>query len=105
MVTGSFASSIHGEPRLSHDIDIVIELRSDDVTSVAASFQAFDFYADEESLAEAVDRRDQCNFIHMESGEKVDFWVLTDSAFDRARFDRRVRVSHHGRLLWVSSPE
>lgn len=105
MVTGSFASSIHGEPRLSHDIDIVIELQPEDVSKVAATFQSLDFYADEESLAEAVDRRDQCNLIHMDSGEKVDFWVLTESPFDRARFDRRVQVTHHGQLLWVSSPE
>lgn len=105
MVTGSFASTIHGEPRLSHDIDIVIDLQPDHVASVAARFQELDFYADEESLAEAVARQDQCNFIHMDSGEKVDFWVLTESPFDRARFDRRVQAPYDGHTLWVSSPE
>jgi hypothetical protein len=105
MVTGSFASTIHGEPRLSHDIDIVIELQPHDVGSIACRFQELDFYADEESLAEAVARQDQCNLIHLESGEKVDFWVLTDSPFDRSRFARRVQAPYSGRVLWVSSPE
>jgi predicted nucleotidyltransferase len=27
MLTGSFASSMQGEPRLSHDIDLVVDLR------------------------------------------------------------------------------
>jgi hypothetical protein len=105
MVTGSFASTIHGEPRLSHDIDMVIQLQPRDVPSIACRFQDLGFYADEESLAEAVARQDQCNLIHMESGEKVDFWVLTNSPFDRSRFERRIQARYGEHLLGVSSAE
>jgi hypothetical protein len=105
MVTGSIASAIHGEPRMTHDIDLVVAMRREDVSDVASFFQDLDFYADEESLAEAVARQDQCNFIHMSTGEKIDLWVLKNDVFDRTRFGRRIKVPFQDQSIWVSTAE
>ena len=45
------------------------------------------------------------NLLDTESGEKVDFWVLTDSPFDQSRFARRLTVEWGIVTLPVSSPE
>ena len=44
MVTGSAASMAYGEPRLTLDVDIVLELPRDRVEHLAGAFPAPDFY-------------------------------------------------------------
>ena len=45
MITGAVASIIYGEPRLTNDIDLVIDMTSDDVESFAGHIQYFDFFS------------------------------------------------------------
>jgi hypothetical protein len=45
------------------------------------------------------------NLIDSSSGDKADFWLLTDDPFDRERFARRLRVEALGLPLSVSTPE
>ncbi|MFQ5603826.1 MAG: nucleotidyltransferase domain-containing protein [bacterium] len=51
MVTGSIASSLQGEPRSTHDIDIVVAIQKSTVKSLVAKFSQPEYYLDEESLA------------------------------------------------------
>ena len=44
VVTGSVASMLYGEPRLTHDIDLVIELPRDRIEPLIAAFPADTFY-------------------------------------------------------------
>jgi hypothetical protein len=44
MVTGSLATSIYGDPRLTHDIDLVIALPDDTVDALHAAFDGAEFY-------------------------------------------------------------
>ena len=105
MVSGSVASSLQGEPRSTHDIDIVVDLPESKVHDLAAAFPSPDFYLDEEAVAEAVARRDMANLIDTTSGDKVDFWLLTEDPFDRSRFARRYYEEILGMRLAVCSPE
>ena len=53
MVSGSIASSLQGEPRATHDIDIVVAIRapaSDVARQLKAAFPEPDFYLDEPYL-------------------------------------------------------
>jgi hypothetical protein len=45
------------------------------------------------------------NVLETTTGEKIDLWVLTDTAFDQSRFSRRQRIQLPGVSLDVSSPE
>ena len=38
-------------------------------------------------------------------GGKIDFWILTDSKFDKSRFSRRQKVKLFGFEAYISSPE
>lgn len=105
MVTGSIASSLQGEPRSTHDIDIVVNLPRSMAHELAISFLPPDYYLDEAAVAEAIAGRGMVNLIDTVSGDKVDFWLLTDEPFDRSRFARRRHEEIFGMRIAVSAPE
>src|SRR5438067_2198301 len=81
MVTGSFASSIHGEPRLTHDIDLVVALTEPDVDKLFGAFSESEYYLSKHAIREALQQRRMFNLLELASGDKVDFWILTDDPF------------------------
>jgi hypothetical protein len=105
MLTGSFASSLQGEPRLTHDIDLVVAISPAGVKSLLAAFPPPDYYLDETAVAEAIARKSQFNLLDVVAGDKVDFWLLTDDPFDQSRFARRYIEEFDGKSLHVSRPE
>ena len=108
MLTGSLASSLQGEPRATHDIDLVIAIRptSPDVArKLKAVFSEPHFYLDEEAIRRAIETAGMFNMIDVREGDKVDFWVLTADAFDQSRFARRTTEDFAGMRLQVSRPE
>jgi hypothetical protein len=105
MLTGSLASSLQGEPRATHDIDLVIDIQPADARAIVAALNAPDTYIDESAVADAARRRSMFNLIDTLSGDKADFWLLTDEPYDRTRFGRRITVTALGLELSVSSPE
>jgi hypothetical protein len=106
MITGSVASSLQGEPRATHDIDVVVAIRAPAAAAgLKAAFPEPDFYLDELAVRDAIDARGMFNLIDVHEGDKVDFWLLTEDAFDRARFDRRYVEQFEDARLMVSRPE
>jgi hypothetical protein len=105
MLTGSYASSLQGEPRLTHDIDLVVALTPSAAQSLQLKFPAPDYYLDENAVAEAIERKSQFNLLDVRSGDNVDFWLLTGEPFDPSRFARRYVEEFEGQRLHVSRPE
>jgi hypothetical protein len=105
MLTGSYASSMQGEPRLTHDIDVVVALAPAAVPALIREFPPPNYYLDQQSIAEAIARKSQFNLLDAAGGDKVDFWLLSDEPFDRSRFSRRRREEFDGTPLSVSAPE
>ncbi len=105
MLTGSLVSSLQGEPRATHDIDLVVDIATGDVARVTQALSAPQVYLDVHAVDEAARRRTMFNLIDSSSGDKADFWLLTDDPFDRERFSRRLRVVALGLELMVSAPE
>lgn len=105
MITGSVASSLQGEPRATHDLDVVVAIQKTDAPALLEGFPHPRFYLDEKAILEAIDTGGMFNAISLEDGDKVDFWMLTNDPFDAARFARRVHIDVFGIPLKVSSPE
>ncbi len=105
MLTGSFASSMQGEPRLSHDIDLVVDLSPHALPGLLKVFPSPEFYLEEQSIREAIRTRTMFSLLQMSEGDKVDFWILTAEPFDIARFARRQHEDVLGMKVFVSSPE
>jgi hypothetical protein len=105
MMSGSLVSSLQGEPRSTHDIDIVVAIRPSSVKPLAAAFPPPDYYLTEESVLNALRTNGLFNLIDVNSGDKVDFWMLTDQPFDLSRFRRKRIEDVLGMRLAVSTPE
>lgn len=108
MITGSIASSLQGEPRSTHDIDVVVELASsgpESVNRLLAAFPPPDFFLDESAIRSAIDTAGMFNLIDVREGDKADFWLLTTDAFDQSRFKRRYVERLDDLEIHVSTPE
>jgi len=105
MLTGSLVSSLQGEPRATHDVDLVVELPSETAGDLARAFPEPDFHLSEERIREAIRRGSMFNLIEVSSGDKVDFWVLTEDPFDQSRFARRRSEELPDGPAQISSPE
>jgi len=53
----------------------------------------------------AIDHLGMFNLLDVNTGDKVDFWILMDEPFDRSRFARKRIEDVLGIRLAVSSPE
>jgi hypothetical protein len=104
MVTGSMAVSIYAIPRMTRDVDLVVELSMDDADRICTLF-ASDFYVDPDAVRAAVARHDTFNVIHERLVVKVDFVVRKDTEYRRTEFSRRRRLSFEGHPLFVVAPE
>ena len=105
MLTGSMASSLQGEPRATHDVDLVIESDVRVVEAIAAAFDAPGYFFDDSVARDSLIAGSLFNLLDTRTGDKIDFWPLSDSAFDESRFARRVMTQAFGRPIAVSAPE
>jgi hypothetical protein len=105
MVTGSVVSSSQGQPRATHDIDLVIQITSAAATELVKAFPPPDYYLDEIAVHEAIVRGDMFNLLDINNGDKVDFWILKNEPYDRTCFQRRVAWELAGVQAFASRPE
>jgi hypothetical protein len=104
MVTGSIAANFYAVPRMTRDIDIVMELSERDVDRVIGLFQD-DFYIEREAVQRAVSERGMFNIIHNRYVIKVDFVVRKETEYRREEFTRRRLVSVEGNEFCIVAPE
>ncbi len=105
-ITGSVASFIYGEPRLTQDIDIVADIQEKNIPGLLRFFPEGEFYLDTASAQRAVREKSQFNIIHPSSGLKIDVIIPKKNEFDRLRFERRKNVqTAEGLTVTYSSPE
>src|SRR4051812_10960282 len=88
LVTGSIALAVYATPRMTRDIDVVIDCDENQAAALAAAFQ-HDSYASIEAARDAVRERGMFNVIHNESLLKADFILRRADAFNTQRFARR----------------
>lgn len=105
MLTGSFASSYHGAPRATQDIDLVIEPTIEQVRTFVALLPRDEFYVDEAAAVEAVVHEGQFNAIDLRTGWKVDLIIRKSRPFSREEFRRRIPAEVEGVEVPVATPE
>jgi hypothetical protein len=104
MITGSIASSYHGEPRTTHDVDIVIDPNDAQLAALVDELEAGGYYVDRQVARAAVADRTQFNAIASDA-TKVDFIVRHDRSFSRNEFSRRQRADLLGTAAFVATAE
>lgn len=88
MVTGSLASSYHGEPRATRDADIVIDPSVDALEHLVDGLLTAGFYVDRDAAFDATTARSQFNAIGPDA-MKVDFIIRRNRPFSLEEFSRR----------------
>ena len=104
MVTGSFAANYYAVPRMTRDIDLVVELSAGDADRFCALFEG-DFYLDRDAVRAAIAGRGAFNLIHLAHVVKVDCIVRKDSEYRRTEFARQRRGPIEGHDLAMVAPE
>lgn len=104
MLAGSVGSSLHGRPRATQDVDIVIAPSMEQLHDFLASL-GDSYYVSREAADQALQHHTTFNIIDMESGWKADLIIRKPRAFSREEFDRRRRVDLFEHRFWVVSPE
>ena len=106
MIAGSFASTVHGLPRTTQDLDIVID--PPDLAALDAlvgSMPADEYYVDAEMAHDALRRRTMFNVVDHVSGWKIDFIIRKNREFSRTEFERRMQLSLLDVPVFMASPE
>ena len=78
-----------GQPRATHDLDLVVNLSLSKIDSIVESFTDERCYLSSAAVREAIQNNSMFNLLDLESGDKVDFWILTEEPRDQERFRRR----------------
>ncbi|MGD8897425.1 MAG: hypothetical protein PVJ73_15430 [Acidobacteriota bacterium] len=89
MVTGSVASSHHGRPRTTHDIDVVIDPTPSTLESLVRALASAGFYVDAERARDALRRRRLFNVIGEKTAVKIDLIIRKDRPFSIEELRRR----------------
>ena len=85
MVSGSVASSYYAQPRMTRDIDIVIELNLHNTDALIRAFSE-DYYIDDVAARDAIAQTSMFNIIHLASMIKIDFIVRKHSPYRETEF-------------------
>jgi hypothetical protein len=92
MVVGSFASTYHGRPRTTQDLDVVIDPTPHALRAFIARLPEDEYYVSEEAAVDALARRGMFNVIDLATAWKVDLIVRKERAFSDEEFRRRIRA-------------
>jgi hypothetical protein len=109
VAVGSLASSVHGAPRSTDDVDFVVDLAPTQGERLVAVL-AGAYYVSPEAVREATAARSGGTFnaIHLATSVKVDLFVAGDDPFEAERLAQRQRVSIASdppAELFVDTPE
>lgn len=88
MIGGSGASSVHGVPRTTADVDLVVKIAGRDVQLFVIELQK-DFYVDEGQVRTAIEHARSFNVIHYKTSYKFDIFPLAGDRFQQMEFERR----------------
>jgi hypothetical protein len=108
MVTGSTASTIYGEPRLTLDVDLVVELPVERAGELLAAFPEIAFYRPPLEVVRlecARDSHGHFNLIHHETGMKADVYLAARDALHRWGLAHRRRLPLGRGEIAVAPPE
>ena len=105
MIVGSFASTFHGEPRTTQDLDLVIDPSGAQLEQLLAALDPERFYFDADVARDAHARRTMFNVIEIASAWKLDLMIRKDRAFSISELERREAATILGVEVNIATAE
>jgi predicted nucleotidyltransferase len=102
MLSGSTAMNYYVQPRMTRDIDIIVEINKPE-----KFFDLFkeDYYVNLNSIRAAVKEEQAFNIIHNDELVKVDFIIRKNSEYRKIEFERRISVKFEDFEIYIVSIE
>jgi len=104
MLTGSLAMSYYSQPRMTRDIDLVVNISKTSVKKMETLFTP-DYYISIDSVINAIDNEFMFNLIHTESSIKVDCIVRKQEEYRITEFERRQKIRLTDFDIYIVSKE
>lgn len=104
MLTGSMAMAYYAQPRMTADIDIVVELNAGHADRLIKAFEP-EYYIPHGSMRSAISRNSMFNILHEKTLVKVDCVLRKPDAFHKNAFARRAEVDFGGFEIWIARHE
>jgi hypothetical protein len=108
MVSGSVAVIIYGEPRLTHDVDLIVVLDQEHISRLPGVFPPAEFYCPPTeviAVEAAREQRGHFNIIHHETGFKADVYLSGQDPLHAWGLARARRLEVEGQVVVVAPPE
>jgi hypothetical protein len=108
LISGSVAAMLYGEPRVTHDIDMIVFLQDQDAAQLATIFPKAQFYVPPLPVILEELRRERLghfNLIHVESGLKADFYPAGRDNFHFWALRHARRYTIGASTITVAPPE
>ena len=108
MITGAVASIIYGEPRMTNDIDLVVDLKADGADRFADAFPIEEFYCPPPEVIRLEIMRSQrghFNLIHHETGFRADIYASGRDELHHWGLNNRKAVDVDGENFWLAPIE
>ncbi len=104
MLSGSIALNNYTVPRMTMDIDIVIELHEENLSAFLSIF-GDNYYLNKDTVREETKRLGMFNVIDHKTGFKVDFIIRKNTEYRKFEFQRRLKTKVADFDVWIVSPE
>ena len=107
-ISGSVAAMLYGEPRVTHDIDLVVFLRGTDIAKLPKLYPSPEFYVPPAEVIAAEMARQQhgCfNIIHADSSLKADFFTANRDELHAWAFRHMKQYQMPGTNVSLAPPE
>jgi hypothetical protein len=108
MITGSLASITYGEPRMTHDIDVVIKLDDNQIQDLIRLFSSNEFYlppAEILRIESKKESRGHFNIIHLESGFRADVYISGENKLENWGMSNAREYQFFGEKIFLAPPE
>lgn len=87
-IGGSLASSVYGIARATMDIDLISELRQNQVSFLFEKLKS-KYFIDENMILDAIKNNSSFNIIHLDTMLKIDVFIPKAGFFNKKVFERR----------------
>lgn len=104
MISGSLALNHYIKPRMTVDLDLIIELTHANKESFTNLFDD-NYYMDKSAVNDEIARQGMFNVIDFETGFKIDFIIRKDTEYRQVEFTRKKNVDLGEFKAWMVSPE
>jgi len=104
MITGGAAVGFWGHIRTTMDIDILIQIRSEQIDPLLSSIEG-EAHIDTEKAKKAILDKRMFNIILNKTCFKIDFIPLEENSYEIEKFNNRVKMNFQDKEVYVISPE